>query len=51
MALQLRRVMTAFGVTPDDVRFVATSACHGGSDAEKQLKNSCLSCQGATGTY
>lgn len=26
LALQLRRVMTAFGVTPDDVRFVATSA-------------------------
>ncbi len=45
LALQLRRVMTAFGVTPDDVRFVATSATMAGSDAEKQLKNSCLSCQ------
>ena len=30
--------MTAFGVTPDDVRFVATSATIAGSDAEKQLK-------------
>ncbi len=39
LALQLRRVMTAFGVTPDDVRFVATSATIAGSDAEKQLKN------------
>ncbi len=38
LALQLRRVMTAFGVTPDDVRFVATSATMAGSDAEKQLK-------------
>ncbi|WP_380179971.1 DEAD/DEAH box helicase [Kalamiella sp. sgz302252] len=38
LALQLRRVMTAFGVTPDDVRFVATSATIAGSDAEKQLK-------------
>ena len=34
LALQLRRVMTAFGVTPDDVRFVATSATIAGSDAE-----------------
>lgn len=42
LALQLRRVMTAFGVTPDDVRFVATSATIAGSDAEKQLKNSSL---------
>ncbi|MBO1915975.1 hypothetical protein J4727_05015 [Providencia rettgeri] len=31
-------VMTAFGVTPDDVRFVATSATIAGSDSEKQLK-------------
>ena len=38
LALQLRRVMTAFGVTPDDVRFVATSATIAGSDSEKQLK-------------
>ena len=38
LALQLRRVMTAFGVTPDDVRFVATSATIAGNDAEKQLK-------------
>lgn len=38
LALQLRRVMTAFGVTPDDVRFVATSATIAGSDAKKQLK-------------
>lgn len=38
LALQLRRVMNAFGVTPRDVRFVATSATIAGSDAEKQLK-------------
>ena len=38
LALQLRRVMTSFGVTPDDVRFVATSATIAGDDAAEQLK-------------
>lgn len=38
LALQLRRVMTAFGVTPKDVRFVATSATIAGEDAAGQLK-------------
>jgi len=38
LALQLRRVMTSFGVTPDDVRFVATSATIAGEDAAEQLK-------------
>lgn len=38
LALQLRRVMTAFGVTPNDVRFVATSATIAGDDATEQLK-------------
>lgn len=38
LALQLRRVMTAFGVTPKDVRFVATSATIAGDDAAEQLK-------------
>lgn len=38
LALQLRRVMTAFGVTPNDVRFVATSATIAGDDAAEQLK-------------
>ncbi|KMK11833.1 DEAD/DEAH box helicase [Pluralibacter gergoviae] len=38
LALQLRRVMTAFGVTPEEVRFVATSATIAGSDAVQQLK-------------
>lgn len=38
LALQLRRVMTAFGVTPEDVRFVATSATIAGDDAAEQLK-------------
>lgn len=38
LALQLRRVMTAFGVTPKGVRFVATSATIAGEDAAGQLK-------------
>ncbi|BDX20193.1 DEAD/DEAH box helicase [Halopseudomonas aestusnigri] len=38
LALQLRRVMTAFGVSPSDVRFVATSATLAGDDAAAQLK-------------
>lgn len=38
LALQLRRVMAAFGVTPSDVRFVATSATIAGDDAAEQLK-------------
>ncbi|MEO1955612.1 MAG: DEAD/DEAH box helicase, partial [Gammaproteobacteria bacterium] len=38
LALQLRRVMHAFGVSPTDVRFVATSATIAGEDTEEQLK-------------
>ncbi|MEY8200155.1 MAG: DEAD/DEAH box helicase [Colwellia sp.] len=38
LALQLRRVMTSFGVTPKDVRFVATSATIAGEDSTEQLK-------------
>ena len=39
MALLLRRVRTAFGVTPDDVRLVATSATIGGEpDAPAKLR-------------
>ncbi|MDO9519388.1 MAG: DEAD/DEAH box helicase [Pseudohongiella sp.] len=38
LALQLRRVMSAFGVSPADVRFVATSATIAGHDASEQLK-------------
>lgn len=38
LALQLRRVLHAFGVEAKDVRFVATSATIAGSDAEVQLK-------------
>lgn len=38
LALQLRRVMTAFGVTPQEVRFVATSATIAGAEAAEQLK-------------
>lgn len=38
LALQLRRVMTAFGVTAKDVRFVATSATIAGDGASEQLK-------------
>lgn len=38
LAMQLRRVMHAFGVTPQDVRFVATSATIAGDDSVDQLK-------------
>lgn len=38
LALQLRRVMDAFDVEAENVRFVATSATIAGSDAENQLK-------------
>lgn len=38
LALQLRRVMSAFGVTPEDVRFVATSATIAGDDAREELQ-------------
>lgn len=38
LALQLRRVMAAFGVTPKEVRFVATSATIAGEDSAAQLK-------------
>lgn len=38
LALQLRRVMAAFGVSPSEVRFVATSATIAGEDSAEQLK-------------
>lgn len=38
LALQLRRVMQAFGREPGQVRFIATSATIGGAKAEGQLK-------------
>ena len=38
LALLLRRVLHAFGVTSDQVRFVATSATIGASEAEEQLR-------------
>lgn len=38
LALQLRRVLSAFDVTPCDVRFVATSATIADADGEAQLK-------------
>lgn len=38
LALLLRRVLHAFGVTPEQVRFVATSATIGGDEAEVQLQ-------------
>ncbi|CAL94925.1 DEAD/DEAH box helicase [Azoarcus olearius] len=38
LALLLRRVLHAFGVTPEQVRFVATSATIGGGEAEAQLR-------------
>ncbi|WP_199775702.1 helicase-related protein [Pseudoalteromonas sp. T1lg22] len=38
LALQLRRVMQAFEVKPEDIRFVATSATIAGAEAEESLK-------------
>lgn len=38
LALQLRRVMNAFKVKAEDIRFVATSATIAGTDSETQLK-------------
>lgn len=38
LALQLRRVMNAFDVKAENIRFVATSATIASSDAEAQLK-------------
>lgn len=38
LAMQLRRVLHAFGVEAKDVRFVATSATIAGTDAEEKLK-------------
>lgn len=38
LALQLRRVMQAFDVKAEDIRFVATSATIAGKDAEESLK-------------
>lgn len=38
LALQLRRVLIAFGVEAKDVRFVATSATIAGADTAKQLE-------------
>lgn len=38
LSLLLRRVMHGFDVTPDQVRFVATSATIGGNDSDDELK-------------
>lgn len=38
LALLLRRVMVGFGVSPDELRFVATSATIGGGDAAQDLR-------------
>lgn len=38
LTLLLRRVMLAFGVTSEQVRFIATSATLGGPESEKQLQ-------------
>ncbi|MGR5220266.1 DEAD/DEAH box helicase [Vibrio parahaemolyticus] len=38
LSLLLRRVMHGFDVTPDQVRFVATSATIGGKDSDTELK-------------
>lgn len=38
LALLLRRVMMAFGVEAEEVRFVATSATLGGADVDRQLQ-------------
>lgn len=38
LAMQLRRVLNAFDVKPEDIRFVATSATIAGEDTADQLK-------------
>lgn len=38
LAMQLRRVMHAFGVSPHDVRFIATSATIAGAEAAAEIK-------------
>src|SRR5690625_5570405 len=38
LAMQLRRVLHAFGVAAQDVRFVATSATIADTEAERQLQ-------------
>ena len=38
LSLLLRRVLAAFGVSKDDVKFIASSATIGGNDATRQLK-------------
>lgn len=49
LALQLRRVMTAFGVEPSDIRFVATSATIAGDyGAEQRLKQFLSDLSGVT---
>ena len=50
VALLLRRVMVAFGVTPDQVKFVATSATIGSGDSEsvKQLQRFVSSLSGSS---
>lgn len=39
LALRIRRTLLAFGVKPENVRFIATSATVGGKDATKELQN------------
>jgi len=39
LALQIRRVIDAFGVSLEDVNFAVTSATMGGKEAENKLKN------------
>ncbi len=39
LSLLLRRVMHGFGVLPEQVRFVATSATIGGKDSDNELKS------------
>ena len=48
IALLLRRVCLAFGVEPEHVRFVATSATIGGPDAEADLRRFLADVSGAS---
>lgn len=47
IALLLRRVCLAFGVRPQDVRFIATSATIGGPDATEELQRFLADVSGA----
>ena len=51
LSLLLKRVLAAFGVTKENVKFIASSATIGGDDAAKQLQRFLASIAGIKETY